>query len=336
MKLKKIGIVMIIAIICIYSFSIKLYASSVVRVHSDSKYTYSAHVYDGKIVSVSAVAKEAINGGTYHPTYSLQRTEKDGAEYWVYSSKNISFSKSTILGWSISNTEGSEHEYTDFKVDPDKYNPDVQLESGSEFVDVAGRIVTVINVIGVVILIATVMILGIKYMVGSLEQRAEYKKSMIPILIGAIMLFSISSILNFVYSTVSNMGDASNAKPPIQQNNQYKQGYDAALQWLKTCYSESNYENQLKAYETGARNGDQYASGYYQGLKDGPKQWRNTDSYKAKENAISFLMNCKSQADYDKEHDDAKQKARQSGADAEYWNAYYKALEENVNRYKTW
>ncbi|MCI8621854.1 MAG: hypothetical protein HFJ50_09445 [Clostridia bacterium] len=42
------------------------------------------------------------------------------------------------------------------------------------------------------------MILGIKYMMGSLEQRATYKKSMLPLLIGAVLLFSAVNLTAFI------------------------------------------------------------------------------------------------------------------------------------------
>ena len=47
-----------------------------------------------------------------------------------------------------------------------------------------------------------VAILGVKYMMGSAEERAEYKKSMLPYLIGAILLFGASAIANMVVSLV--------------------------------------------------------------------------------------------------------------------------------------
>ena len=46
------------------------------------------------------------------------------------------------------------------------------------------------------------MILGIKYMVGSVEQKAEYKKTMMPILIGMILLFGTSWIIKILYEIV--------------------------------------------------------------------------------------------------------------------------------------
>ena len=52
--------------------------------------------------------------------------------------------------------------------------------------------------IGMAVSVITLVVLGIKYMVGSIEERAEYKKSMIPYLIGAFFVFGISAILTII------------------------------------------------------------------------------------------------------------------------------------------
>lgn len=62
----------------------------------------------------------------------------------------------------------------------------------------ASGIYSVIVVIGVVVSVISLMIIGIKYMVGSVEQKAEYKKTMIPYIIGIVLLLSISTILGVV------------------------------------------------------------------------------------------------------------------------------------------
>ena len=40
-------------------------------------------------------------------------------------------------------------------------------------------------------------------MVGSAEEKAEYKKTMIPYLVGAICIFAASTIANVVYTAVT-------------------------------------------------------------------------------------------------------------------------------------
>ena len=63
----------------------------------------------------------------------------------------------------------------------------------------------VIQVAGVVIAVIILMVLGIKYMMGSAEEKAEYKKTMIPYLVGAILIFAASTIANVVYQFASGI-----------------------------------------------------------------------------------------------------------------------------------
>ncbi len=54
--------------------------------------------------------------------------------------------------------------------------------------------------IGVVISVVMVMVLGIKYMLGSVEEKAEYKKSMWPYVLGAILIFTGSALTGVIYN----------------------------------------------------------------------------------------------------------------------------------------
>jgi len=53
-------------------------------------------------------------------------------------------------------------------------------------------------IIGGVLIIT---ILGIKYMMGSLEEKAEYKKSMIPLIVGIIVVMGATTIANVLFKT---------------------------------------------------------------------------------------------------------------------------------------
>ena len=70
------------------------------------------------------------------------------------------------------------------------------------------NIMGVINTVGVVIAVIILMILGIKYMMGSAEEKAEYKKTMIPYLVGAILIFAASTIANVVYQFANGLNGA--------------------------------------------------------------------------------------------------------------------------------
>ena len=81
-----------------------------------------------------------------------------------------------------------------------------QLNGEDNTVNVTGiatignKILTVISTVGMVLSVVIVAILGIKYMMGSTEEKAEYKKTMIPYLVGAVLVFGASAIGQMVYN----------------------------------------------------------------------------------------------------------------------------------------
>ena len=71
---------------------------------------------------------------------------------------------------------------------------------------VGNKIATILRAIGTVLLVVVLMVLGIKYMMGSAEEKAEYKKTMIPYVVGAILLFAATTIANAVFNFASGIG----------------------------------------------------------------------------------------------------------------------------------
>lgn len=69
-----------------------------------------------------------------------------------------------------------------------------------------GQIIGVVRTVGVLVAVVILLVLGIKYMMGSAEEKADYKKSMIPYLVGAVLIFAASTITGIVY----DMADALN------------------------------------------------------------------------------------------------------------------------------
>lgn len=53
-----------------------------------------------------------------------------------------------------------------------------------------------IAVIGGVLLL---MILGIKYMMGSVEEKADYKKSLVPLIVGIIVVMAATQIMTMIF-----------------------------------------------------------------------------------------------------------------------------------------
>lgn len=66
--------------------------------------------------------------------------------------------------------------------------------------DAGNNVMSVVIRIGMVISVVALIILGIKYMLGSTSEKAEYKKTLIPYVIGASLLFAATSIAQLIYS----------------------------------------------------------------------------------------------------------------------------------------
>lgn len=75
----------------------------------------------------------------------------------------------------------------------------------SEVMNIGNQILTVINAVGVVLAVIILVILGIKYMMGSAEEKAEYKKTMVPYIIGAVFIFAAPTIANVVYKLATGI-----------------------------------------------------------------------------------------------------------------------------------
>lgn len=92
------------------------------------------------------------------------------------------------------------------KIDTDVYKPQELTEKDYEKAfDMTSNIIGPITIVGIVISITMIMILGVKYMLGSIEEKAEYKKTMVPMLIGAILLFTSSTMVSIIYQLVEQL-----------------------------------------------------------------------------------------------------------------------------------
>lgn len=85
-------------------------------------------------------------------------------------------------------------EFTDVLTDIGSYIPTDEASDG-RLESKVSVILTVITNIGMVLAVLMVAIIGVKYMLGSVEEKAEYKKDMIPYLVGACLLFGITVIV---------------------------------------------------------------------------------------------------------------------------------------------
>lgn len=92
-------------------------------------------------------------------------------------------------------------------IDVNAYKPNIEgVDSANRATTIANSITNILAVIGTVVSVAMLIVLGIKYMIGTVQEKADYKKTMGPYLVGAVMVFSITQILKIIASMVSEVG----------------------------------------------------------------------------------------------------------------------------------
>ena len=141
---------------------------------------------------------------------------------------------------------------------------DIFSDLGDTADDVGNNILGIIQVIGTLVAVGVLMVLGVKYMAGSAEERASYKKSMMPYVIGAIILFSAANLTALVYNTTRKVASReytngiANAKAFIDSVNGNYSEVDGHRQGV-----EANYSNWANAQGEG----EDYYKGYLEELE---------------------------------------------------------------------
>ena len=77
---------------------------------------------------------------------------------------------------------------------PYEYDPTSTTSEGDTKLLAIGQI----QLIGSVVSVIAIIIIGIRYMLGSVEEKAQYKETMTPYLIGAVLVFGITNVLAIV------------------------------------------------------------------------------------------------------------------------------------------
>ena len=73
----------------------------------------------------------------------------------------------------------------------------------TEAAPAGNKILGAIKVIGAFLSVIMLMVIGIKYMLGSVEEKAEYKKTAILYILGAILLFATPQLVDLIYKAVN-------------------------------------------------------------------------------------------------------------------------------------
>ena len=75
----------------------------------------------------------------------------------------------------------------------------VNTKASNQIKNVGNSVVGILRTVGIVLSVVVLIVLGIKYMMGSAEEKSEYKKTMIPYLVGAALIFAASAFAEVIF-----------------------------------------------------------------------------------------------------------------------------------------
>lgn len=89
-----------------------------------------------------------------------------------------------------------------YAITPNDLNGNTSLIEKTDVINISNSVIYIFSIIGSGVSVVTLIILGIKYMMGSLEQKAEYKKTLMPYIIGAVLIFGASVIAGMIFGSI--------------------------------------------------------------------------------------------------------------------------------------
>lgn len=89
---------------------------------------------------------------------------------------------------------------------PKNVTPQATENEAKAIGDVGNSITGIIRIVGSIIAVVILIVLGIKYMMGSAEEKAEYKKTLFPYIVGAVLIFAASNLAYIVYTWANGVG----------------------------------------------------------------------------------------------------------------------------------
>lgn len=114
---------------------------------------------------------------------------------WKKSESVSAGKKSTTSSGSVSSSSAT--------FNPSDYEPDEvsNIEAKSVFTK-TGVILGAVRNISAIVAVIVLMVIGLKYIIGSAEEKANYKQTMVPYIIGCVLAVSGITIVDFIYNSI--------------------------------------------------------------------------------------------------------------------------------------
>ncbi len=84
-------------------------------------------------------------------------------------------------------------------VDPATFSPKTGTDATEAVTNFGQNILGIVSTVASVLAVIILIVLGVKYMMGSAEEKAEYKKTLLPYAIGAVFVFGAGLICSILF-----------------------------------------------------------------------------------------------------------------------------------------
>ncbi len=91
-------------------------------------------------------------------------------------------------------------------VDPKDFPGSQGNMNTANITNVGNQVIYLIRLIGTMISVGVLVILGVKYMTASPEGKADFKSTMIPYLVGAVLVFAATWVASAIYGFATGIG----------------------------------------------------------------------------------------------------------------------------------
>ena len=85
------------------------------------------------------------------------------------------------------------------KINPDDWNTTKYQKESTELNNTVGKVLGIIRNVGIIVSVIALMIIGMRTMYGSLEDKSHYKEVLPSFLIGVFILLSCTTIPDIIY-----------------------------------------------------------------------------------------------------------------------------------------
>lgn len=145
----------------------------------------------------------------------------------------------------------------------------------------AGVVTGIIKIIGVLVSVISLSIIGIKFMLGSVEEKAQYKQTLIPWIVGACMVFAMTLIPDFVYDLMMERSTGTPMQGEQHSSGQkagYVEGMDFMRGWYTRGKDDAEWQGKYNEWQS-VMPGNAEETGRQQGRLQALRNGKNKDFY---------------------------------------------------------